>query len=83
MSTISITAARDNLYKTVDQVNAFGGHVLITNTKGKNAVLMSEEDYNAIMETLYLSSLKGTAEKIIEGMAEPMEECLSEDEVDL
>ena len=83
MPTISITAARDNLYKTVDLVNTTGEHVIITNTKGKNAVLMSEEEYDSLCETFYLSSLKGTAEKITEGMRISPEECLSEEEVDL
>lgn len=44
-------------------------------------VVLSEEDYNNLMETLYISSIPGLKEKIIEGMNENLEDCISEDEV--
>ena len=43
--------------------------------RGKNAVLISEEDWNAIEETLYLNSIPGMAESIIEAGNTPIEEC--------
>ena len=43
--------------------------------------MISEDDYNGLMETLHLSSIPGQREKIIEGLNTPIEECLSENEV--
>lgn len=51
-------------------------------TKDGNAVLLSEEEYNGLMETLYLSSISGMKEEIIEGMNTPIEECIPSDEVE-
>ena len=50
-------------------------------TKDGNAIVISEEDYNGLMETLYLSSIPAMKEKIIEGLKTPLDECLPEDEV--
>ena len=47
-------------------------------TKEGNAVLLSEEDYSGIMETLYLVSMPGMREKIMEGMSTPLEDCVDE-----
>ena len=47
-----------------------------------NAVILSEEDYNSLMETVYLSSIPSQREKIIEGLNTPLEECLPENEVE-
>lgn len=51
-------------------------------TKDGNAVIISEEDYNSLMETLYLYSIPEQREKIIEGLNTPIEECLTENEVE-
>lgn len=75
MTAISITKARANLYQTVSDVNEFSQPITITNNRGKNAVLISEDDWNAIQETLYLNSIPGMAESIIEAGKEPIEEC--------
>ena len=47
-------------------------------TKDGNAVIISEEDYNSLMETLYLYSIPEQREKIIEGLNTPIEECVTE-----
>lgn len=47
-----------------------------------NAVLLSEEDYNRLMETLHLSSIPAVREAIVKGLHPPLSECLREDEVD-
>jgi prevent-host-death family protein len=73
MSTITATEARSNLYNLVDQVAESHEPVLITG-KRNNAVLVSEEDWRAINETLYLLSIPGMRESILEGMKEPLEE---------
>lgn len=45
-----------------------------------NEVIDSEEDYNGLMETLYLSSISGMEEKIVEGLKTPLEDCIPEDQ---
>lgn len=82
MSAISVTKARDNIYQLISDVNANCQPITITNNKGRNAVLIGEEDWRAIEETLFLMSVPGMAESIIEGGNTPLEECLTEDEVD-
>ena len=49
--------------------------------KNGNAVVLSEEDYNGLMETLHLTSVPGMKEKITEGLKTPLSECIPEDEV--
>lgn len=82
MTAISATKARENIYQLIADVNENSEPITITNNKGKNAVLVSEEDWKSIEETLYLSSVPGMAESIIKGGSTPLEECLTEDEVD-
>ena len=64
MNTINITNARQNLYQLVQDVNIGYNPITIVNNKGKNAVLISEDDWKNIEETLYLSSIPGYVEKI-------------------
>jgi len=77
MTTISVTDARARLYKLVDQAREESEPVLITGKRG-NAVLVSEDDWRAIQETLHLLSIPGMRESIREGMAEPIDD-LSEE----
>lgn len=76
MDAISITKARANLYQTVAEVNEYSKPITITNNRGKNAVLVSEDDWNAIQETLYLNSISGMTESILESRKESLEECI-------
>ena len=64
MSTINITNARANLYQLVSDVNVGINPITIVNNKGKNAVLISEDEWNSIEETLYLSSIPGLVNNI-------------------
>ncbi len=64
MNTINITKARQNLFKLVSDVNIGFNPVTIVNNKGKNAVLVSEDEWNNIEETLYLSSIPGFVDNI-------------------
>uniref|UniRef100_UPI004055AE63 type II toxin-antitoxin system Phd/YefM family antitoxin n=1 Tax=Acetatifactor sp. TaxID=1872090 RepID=UPI004055AE63 len=82
MTAISATKARDNIYQLISDVNANCQPITITNNKGRNAVLIGEDDWRAIEETLFLMSIPGMAQSIIEGGNTPLEDCLSEDEVD-
>ena len=77
MTSISITKARANLYKTVSDVNEYSEPVTITNNRGKNAVLISEDDWLAIQETLYLNSIPGMTQSILDSRAEDISECTS------
>lgn len=82
MGAINVTKARENIYQIIADVNASSEPITITNSRGKNAVLISEEDWKAIQETLFLNSIPGMAESIIAGGNTPLNECLGEDEVD-
>lgn len=64
MSTINITNARANLYQLVSDVNVGFNPITIVNNKGKNAVLISEDEWNSIEETLYLASIPGLVNNI-------------------
>ena len=76
MKVISATSARANLFSLIDQVAEEHEEVMIT-TKRKNAVLVSEEDWRSMQETLYLSSIPGFVESIKEARKEPREKRVS------
>ena len=59
MSTINIRNSRQNLFQLVSDVNVGFNPITIVNNKGKNAVLISEDEWKNIQETLYLSSIPG------------------------
>ncbi len=73
MTTMSATEARKQLYKLLDDVAQSHEPVQITGKRG-NAVLVSEDDWRAVQETLYLVSVPGMRESILEGMATPVAE---------
>ncbi len=77
MATVNSTEARAQLYALVQQVAREHEPVVITGKHG-NAVLVGEDDWNAIQETLHLLSIPGMRESIREGMAEDISTC-SED----
>jgi antitoxin YefM len=66
MSTTNATALRRTLFDTLDNVIENNETVTVTTKKG-NAVIISEEDYNAMVETIYLSSHPGLVAKIKDG----------------
>lgn len=77
MTTYTATTARANLYRLIDQVNESHKPIHITNKK-QGAVLISEEDWSAIEETLYLLSIPGMAESIKKGLKTPSTKCKKE-----
>ena len=79
---ISISSARRNMFKLVSEVNSSSQPVLLTNTKGENAVLIGESDWNALIETLHLSSVPSLKEKLLKAKDTPLEDCVSADEVE-
>lgn len=80
MLSTNITNFRKNIFGMLEQTIKFNEPVNIS-TKDGNAIIISEEDYNGLMETLYLSSIPAMKEKIVEGLKTPLDECLPEDEV--
>ena len=81
MTTINITNARKDLYNLVDEVNLNHEPTLIVG-KRANAVLISESDWRAIQETLYLNSIPGMTKSIMEGTNESLNDCVPEDLVE-
>lgn len=77
MSTVTATEARANLYRLIDETAVSHQPVLITG-KRNNAILIAEEDWRAIEETLFLLSISGMRESIMEGLQTPIAECSSE-----
>lgn len=74
MTTLSASEARKRLYSLVDEVKETHEPVQIVG-KRNSAVLVAEEDWRAIQETLYLTSIPGMRESIQEGLETPIEEC--------
>lgn len=74
MTTLKATEARTKLYGLIDEAAATHQSILIIN-KRRNAVLLSEEDWNAINKTLYLLSIPGMRESIREGLNTTLNEC--------
>lgn len=70
MQVISYTKARDELATTMDKVIEDHAPITITRGNDKRVVIMSEEDYNSIMETLYLFSSPNNAERLLQAMKE-------------
>jgi prevent-host-death family protein len=77
MPTLTATQARSQLYRLIDDIATSHQPVVITGKRG-NAVLMSEEDWQAVQETLYLLSIPGMRESIREGLVQPVDECEQE-----
>jgi len=77
MTTLSASEARKRLYNLVDEVKESHEPVQIVG-KRSSAVLVSEEDWKAIAETLYLASIPGMRESIRKGLKTPVEKCSKE-----
>ncbi len=77
MTILNATEARSRLYNLIDETASSHQPIVITG-KRSNAVLISEEDWNAISETLYLVSIPGMRKSIQKGLAENLSECSKE-----
>jgi len=77
MTILNATEARTRLYSLIDEAADTHQPIVITGKRG-NAVLVSEEDWNSISETLHLLSVPGMLESIKEGMDAPITECSKE-----
>ena len=74
MPTLTATEARKNIYALVDEVNESHEAIQIQGKRG-SAVLIAEEDWRALQETLYLSSVTGMKKSILKGMKTPIRKC--------
>ena len=74
MTILNATEARSRLYSLIDEAAETHQPIVITGKRG-NAVLVSEDDWNSIAETLHLLSVPGMRESIQEGMDAPIDEC--------
>lgn len=72
METTNVSLLRKNLYNSIDNVIRFDDAITV-NTKNGNAVIISESEYKAMLETIYLISQKGLVEKIKEGEKESLD----------
>lgn len=77
MPIIKVTDARSQLYRLIDEVSSSHDPIIISG-KRSNAVLISEDDWRAIQETLYLLSIPGMRESIRKGLETPVKECTEE-----
>ena len=74
MTTLTATEARKKLYTLLDDITDSHEAVQIAG-KRNSAVLVSEDDWRAIQETLYLTSIQGMKESIIAGLRTPVNKC--------
>ena len=77
MTSINITKARAKLNQIVSEVNEFSQPITIINNRGKNAVLIGEEDWKAIQETLYLNSIPDMSQSILASKEKEISDQLS------
>lgn len=81
MTNVNITNFRKDIYELLEQTIKYNEPLNIS-TKNGNAVVLSEEDYNNLMETLYISSISGLKEDIVKGLEEDIEDCVEEEKVE-
>ena len=81
MTNINITNFRKDIYSLLEQTIKFNEPINIS-TKNGNAVVLSEEDYNSLMETLYIMSVPGLKDELLERANSKEEEFIDEEEVD-
>lgn len=70
MRVVNYTEFRKELAENLNAVNDDNDIVVVSRSKGKNVVVMSLEEYNSIMETLYLSSTKANRKRLNEALDE-------------
>ena len=80
MTNVNITNFRKNIYEMIETTIEYNEPLNITTKKG-NAVVLSEEDYNSLIETLYITSVPNLKEELIKRANDNEEEFVSEDEV--
>ncbi len=74
MQAISVTAARRGIFHLLEEVN-LNHHPILISSKKKGAVLIAEDDWRSIQETLHLLAIPGMRESIVEGLKLPFDQC--------
>ena len=82
MTSITATSARKDIYNLIERVNEECEPISITSSRGKGAVLLGEDDWSAIQETLYLMGIPGMAESLLESRKEEPAECVGADDLE-
>ena len=77
MPTLTATEARSKLYRLIDETASSHEPIIIKGKRG-SAVLISEDDWRSIEETLYLLNIPDMRESIRKGLATPIEKCTQE-----
>ncbi len=80
MTNVNITNFRKDIYELLEQTIKYNEPLHIS-TKNGNAIVLSEEDYNNLIETLYVSSIPELKKDVVEGLKEDIKDCVDEDEV--
>ncbi|MDR2673216.1 MAG: type II toxin-antitoxin system Phd/YefM family antitoxin [Coriobacteriales bacterium] len=79
MPMVSATAFRKNIFSLLSETIKDSSPLFVS-TKDGNAVVIGEADYNALQETVYLTSIPGMRKKVLDGMATPLSECTVDNE---
>ena len=77
MQVMNASEARENFYRLLDDAAADHEPILITGPRS-NAILVGENDWQAIQETLHLLTIPGMRDSIVEGIAVPTDQCEAE-----
>ena len=80
MTNVNITSFRKSIFSMLEQTIKYNEPISIS-TKAGNAVIISEDDYNGLIETLHLSSIPELKKTIVEGLQTPLSECIPESDV--
>lgn len=81
MTNTNITNFRQNIFDYINQAVEYND-IINVNTKNGNAIILSESDYNSLIETLYLSRQTKVKEEILEGVKLPLSDCIPASEVE-
>lgn len=81
MTNINVTSFRKDIYNLLEQAIKYNEPINIS-TKNGNAVVLSEEDYNSLMETLYIETIPKLKEEILERANDTEDEFIDENEVE-
>ena len=81
MLATNVTSFRKNIFALLEQTIKYN-EPLSVSTKSGSVVVLSEEDYRGLTESLYLSSVPGMKEKLLDGKSTPLSDCVAEDKLD-
>ncbi len=81
MKNTNVTTFRKNIFGMLEQIIKYNEPINIS-TKIGNAVILSEDDYNGLMETLFINSIPELKKSVVEGLNMSLEDCIHESEVD-